>query len=129
VAASRAFAEPRAQTSGGDAGRDEDSEELDLDRRAPLAMRIEVAPEPAAPAARSGSAGSGGTATRRPTPPPAGEHSAQPRASDMTDDEDPSLRRTAIVPAAPKPTLSPGLIAIVAFVAIAIAVMVIMSVR
>ena len=35
-----------------------------LDRRAPLAMRIEVSPEPAAPAARGSSAGSGSARVR-----------------------------------------------------------------
>ncbi len=68
VAASRTFTEPRPQASGaqpsGDGGGDEHSEELDLDRRAPLAMRIEVAPEPAAPAARGSSAGSGSARVR-----------------------------------------------------------------
>src|SRR5580765_1649639 len=68
VAASRAFADARTQTTAGTDGAVADnSEELDLDRRAPLAMRIEVAPEPAAPAARvssSGSAMSTGTAAR-----------------------------------------------------------------
>src|SRR4029079_16626044 len=57
VAASRAFSEPRPQSSS--VTRDDNSDELDLDRRAPLAMRIEVAPEPAAPTARGSSAGSG----------------------------------------------------------------------
>ena len=45
VAASRAFAEPRPPASGAAVARSTtNSEELDLDRRAPLAMRIEVAP-------------------------------------------------------------------------------------
>ena len=48
VAASRSFAE-RGRSRRASATCDDDSEELDLDRRAPLAMRIEVAPEPAAP--------------------------------------------------------------------------------
>ena len=50
VAASRSFAEARPQAPGVPAAApDDDSEELDLDRRAPLAMRIEVAPEPGCP--------------------------------------------------------------------------------
>jgi serine/threonine protein kinase len=60
--APRPGAEPRPHISGGQPSGnvvvEDNSEELDLDRRAPLAMRIEVAPEPAAPTARSGSAGS-----------------------------------------------------------------------
>jgi serine/threonine-protein kinase len=68
VVASRSFAEPRPQTPAGalagDGTGDEHSEELDLDRRAPLAMRIEVAPEPGAPAARGSSAGSGAARVR-----------------------------------------------------------------
>jgi serine/threonine protein kinase len=68
VAASRSFAEPRPQASGAqlsnDGADDGHSEELDLDRRAPLAMRIEVAPEPAAPATRGSSAGSGSARVR-----------------------------------------------------------------
>src|SRR5215470_7447764 len=75
---SGAFAEPRSQTTGADEGTADNSEELDLDRRAPLAMRIEVAPEPSAPAVRGSSAGSGGTAARRPTPAPAAADPAQP---------------------------------------------------
>jgi serine/threonine protein kinase len=60
VATSRSFAEARPQTPGLPAAPyDHDSEELDLDRRAPLAMRIEVAPEPWVPAPRSSSSGSG----------------------------------------------------------------------
>ena len=59
VATSRSFAEARPQTPGVPAAPyDHDSEELDLDRRAPLAMRIEVAPE-WVPAPRSSSSGSG----------------------------------------------------------------------
>ena len=64
AARARSFAESRPQTpSGGPEARRGDpqhqpEEELDLDRRAPLAMRIEVAPEPAAPA-RTASGGSG----------------------------------------------------------------------
>src|SRR6185503_10686634 len=59
VAASRSFAEARPQALGvPPVPRDHDSEELDLDRRAPLAMRIEVAPE-WVPAPRSASSGSG----------------------------------------------------------------------
>jgi hypothetical protein len=121
VAASRAFGEARTQTTAGTDGAVADnSEELDLDRRAPLAMRIEVAPEPAAPAARASSSGSGsaGSATRRPTPPPAREEAAQPAAP-----------VPIAVPAPAKRSLSPGLVAIVAFVAIAIATMVIMSLK
>jgi serine/threonine protein kinase len=78
VAASRSFAEPGPQAARGGPSRDASpqaarddyaanaanaaaEEELDLDRRAPLSMRIEVAPEPAAPTVRSTSAGSGRT--------------------------------------------------------------------
>jgi serine/threonine protein kinase len=77
VAASRAFSEPRRPASGAAVVVDDHSEELDLDRRAPLAMRIEVAPEPAAPAARGSSAGSG-SARVRATASPGGSGRAQP---------------------------------------------------
>ncbi|HMF44257.1 MAG TPA: serine/threonine-protein kinase [Polyangia bacterium] len=127
VAASRAFSEPRAQTTGvADDAAADNSEELDLDRRAPLAMRIEVAPEPAAPTGRGSSAGSGGTAARRPTPPPARDQLAQPPA---TRDGSAAEPVPIAAPAPAKPKLSPGLIAIVAFIAIAIATMVIMSLK
>ncbi|HEY7373997.1 MAG TPA: protein kinase [Polyangia bacterium] len=130
VAASRAFTEPRAQTQtstgpGGDAARD-DSEELDLDRRAPLAMRIEVAPEPWVPPARAssaGSAGSTGAAARRPTPAP--EQSAQPMPTGEADITTDPIATTG----GAKRTLSPGLVAVVVLIAIAIATMVIMSVK
>ena len=92
VAASRTFAEPRPQASGA-AGRggDDDSEELDLDRRAPLAMRIEVAPEPAAPAARGSSAGSGSRPGARPPRPSTGSGAAQPRGCRGRADRRPTL--------------------------------------
>jgi serine/threonine-protein kinase len=64
VAAARSFTEPRSQAASG--GSQESSDELDLDRRAPLSMRIEVAPEPAAPAVRASSAGSGSAKVRAP---------------------------------------------------------------
>jgi serine/threonine protein kinase len=128
VAASRAFAEPRTQTTGADVGRTrDDSEELDLDRRAPLAMRIEVAPEPAAPATRGSSAGSGGTAARRPTPAPASPDPAQPwmpapRAPQIEAEPMEALDTA-------KRTMSPSLIAIIVLIAIGVATMVIMSLK
>ena len=133
VAASRAFAEPRAQTQTSSGGNDTvggddpepEEEELDLDRRAPLAMRIEVAPEPWVPPPRSNSAGGGGTAARRPTPAPAREQSAQPETlgeGDITTDP-------IATPGVAKRALSPGLIAVMVLIAIAIATMVIMSVK
>jgi serine/threonine protein kinase len=67
VPASRSIPDSRPQPSGAARQREQESlEELDLDRRAPLAMRIEVAPEPAAPSARSSSAGSGSARVRSP---------------------------------------------------------------
>ena len=62
------------QTPGGAARATTISEELDLDRRAPLAMRIEVAPEPRRPppaAARPGPAGKVGAGIARPRGRPA----------------------------------------------------------
>jgi hypothetical protein len=128
VAASRAFVEPRAQTTGGDAGRAaNDSEELDLDRRAPLAMRIEVAPEPAAPTTRGSSAGSSGTAARRRTPAPADADPAQPW---LPAARAPQVEAEPIeTVAAEKRTLSPSLIAIIVLIAIGIATMVIISLK
>jgi len=103
AARARSFAEPRPQTTG--AGGDKRAalppsvpavdEELDLDRRAPLAMRIEAAPEPSAPTrgASSGSGptaggsgptagGSGPTSSRVRAAGPGAAGSAQPRAID-----------------------------------------------
>jgi serine/threonine protein kinase len=128
VTASRVFAEPRAQTqtsSGGNESVDDDSEELDLDRRAPLAMRIEVAPEPWVPPARGSSAGSGGTAGRRPPPAPAREQSAQPIPTGEGDITTDPVATSSIE----KRRLSPGLVAVAVLIAIAIATMVIMSVK
>jgi len=119
AAAPRAPAEARTQTTTGtDGGVGDNSEELDLDRRAPLAMRIEVAPEPAA----RGSSSGGSAGTRRPTPPPARDETAQPGAENTPAENTPIVARA-------KRSLSPGLVAIVAFVAIAIATMVIMSLK
>jgi len=65
AAPARPLAEARPQTAGAGRQREQENlEELDLDRRAPLAMRIEVAPEPAAPTTRSSSAGSGSAKVR-----------------------------------------------------------------
>src|SRR6187551_1492982 len=75
--ASRSVAEPRPAAGGSTS--DDNLEELDLDRRAPLAMRLEVAPEPAAPAARGSSAGSGSARVRAPAS-AAGSSSAKVRA-------------------------------------------------
>ena len=83
VAASRAFSEPRPSASGDAVVVDDNSEELDLDRRAPLAMRIEVAPEPAAPAARGSSAGSGSARVRATASSAgSGSRSARPAAAE-----------------------------------------------
>ena len=116
VEKARAFGDARtaASSPGGDAN-DEISEELDLDRRAPLAMRIEVAPEPAArPAAvarqmtpnRGSASGPSSAAVvaphARPAPPPEPAQHA---------------RRSA------------GIIFIAAFVALAIAAMVFMTLK
>jgi serine/threonine protein kinase len=122
VAAARSFSEPRPQTSGGvDAAGDDHSEELDLDRRAPLAMRIEVAPEPAAPAAGGTSSGSGGTSTRRPTPAPSPADVAQPAVGGE------GVQAGADRAAQTPPVASWVIIAV--FIAIGVAAMVIMTLK
>jgi serine/threonine protein kinase len=122
VEKARAFGDARSATSslGGDAS-EENSEELDLDRRAPLAMRIEVAAEPApsAPVARPAAAprqltpsrasASGPTSARAPAP------FAQPAPSPSEPAE--HARRSA------------GAIFIAVFVVLAIAAMVFMTLK
>ena len=121
VAASRSFADARPQTpmiSG-----DENSEELDLDRRAPLAMRIEVAPEPAAPAARSASTGSGSNPGRRATPAPRGSGPAGESRADTAVPVRVDQETTA------KTSRAMGWLVIAVFIAIGVAAMVIMTLK
>jgi serine/threonine protein kinase len=134
LAASRAFAEPRSRFA--DVAVDDDSEELDLDRRAPLAMRIEVAPEPAAPASRSNRPGSGGT--RRPTPAPAsGSAPASPASPSpwVPPPREPGAAAPAPLDAQPSsvaPTKTPrpvSWVLIAVCIAIGIAAMVIMTLK
>jgi hypothetical protein len=127
IAASRSFAEPRLQISDdGDGAGEERSEELDLDRRAPLAMRIEVAPEPAAPPARSTTGGSGPTATRRGTPAPARDDAAQLAADALAD----PAAADGIGPTGAQKTSRPtSWLVIALFIAIGVAAMVIMTLK
>jgi serine/threonine protein kinase len=116
VEKARAFSDARtaASSPGGDAN-DDISEELDLDRRAPLAMRIEVAPEPSARTA---------TVARQMTP-------SRGSASGATS-------AVVVAPhAQPAPPSEPaqharrsaGIIFIAVFVALAIAAMVFMTLK
>jgi eukaryotic-like serine/threonine-protein kinase len=117
VEKARAFGDARAVGSfaGGDAS-DDNSEELDLDRRAPLAMRIEVAPEPLAPVpARP-------PAAQRQMPPTRGSASAPTPAPLLAQPAPPSeparqARRSA------------GVLFVAVFVALAIAAMVFMTLK
>jgi serine/threonine protein kinase len=121
VAASRSFAEARPQATGTGAG-DESSEELDLDRRAPLAMRIEVAPDPAAPATRSASTGSGSNPVRRGTPAPKG---SAPAAGDGAD----AVPSRLDVETTAKTSRTMGWVIIGLLIAIGVAAMVIMTLK
>jgi hypothetical protein len=128
VAASRSFAETRPRAAAGPASADvvveDNSEELDLDRRAPLAMRIEVAPEPAAPAARGSSAGSG-SARVRASASPSGAGAARPEPSRPTAPEfDEAGQQIASPPSRP---VSWAIIAVL--IAIGVAAMVIMTLK
>jgi serine/threonine protein kinase len=126
VAASRAFSEPRPQASS--VTREDNSEELDLDRRAPLAMRIEVAPEPAAPTARGSSAGSG-SARVRATTSSAGSGSARQQFA----------AEPPVLPARPArepesqivtpPSRPMGWVVVAVLIAIGVAAMVIMTLK
>ena len=118
VAASRSFAEARPQTPANGAG-EENSEELDLDRRAPLAMRIEVAPEPAAPTARGASTGSGSSPVRRATPAPRGSAIGEGGAVPSRLDEETTA----------KTSRATGWVVIALFIAIGVAAMVIMTLK
>jgi serine/threonine protein kinase len=128
VATSRTFTEPRPQGAGaqpsGDLGGDEHSEELDLDRRAPLAMRIEVAPEPAAPATRGSSAGSG-SARVRAAAASTGSGAAQPPAATAAPAGDQQLNTNIATKSA-----RPGSWVVIAVcIAIGVAAMVIMTLK
>jgi serine/threonine protein kinase len=140
IAASRSFAEPRpgqpAAPPPGIVPRDDNSEELDLDRRAPLAMRIEVAPESAAPATRSSSSGSAGTAARRSTPAPdqsswvppvrpGGVHAPAPAAPAVSAFSDSEL--SSVAPA--KTPRAASWVVIAICIAIGVAAMVIMTLK
>jgi serine/threonine protein kinase len=127
VAASRSFAEARPQTLGVPAApRDHDSEELDLDRRAPLAMRIEVAPEPWVPAPRSTSSGSGRTAAPTTAAEPSQSGRAQPVSASPG-----SASAGVTVPAddALKPSRAAGWVIIVVCLAIGVAAIAIMTLK
>jgi serine/threonine-protein kinase len=126
VAQARAFGDPRtAATSPGVAG-DEDSEELDLDRRAPLAMRIEVAPDPApAPPARPVPAA--GHPGRQMTPSRGHASGPAPRVKPA---RAPDSAPVALPPEpAHQARRSAGAIFVAALVVLAIAAMVIMSLK
>ncbi|HXU05710.1 MAG TPA: serine/threonine-protein kinase [Polyangia bacterium] len=137
ISASRSFAEPQPQAAQGPPIVVEDnSEELDLDRRAPLAMRIEVAPEPAAPSARGSSAGSGSAKVKA----AASQAGSGPARANAAGGGAPALRRSD-APAAPytdpstdaqfalKPARPVGWLIIAALIAIAVAAMVIMTLK
>jgi serine/threonine protein kinase len=143
VAASRSFAESRPRPPA-DIAIEDNSEELDLDRRAPLAMRIEVAPEPAAPATRGTSTGSGGTAARRATPAPDSPWVPPPRAAGGAARPAPPERAASSASATPSapsdgqlsgavaPTKTPRAVSwvlIAVCIAIGIAAMVIMTLK
>jgi hypothetical protein len=151
IAASRAFGEPRPPIPRGgssDGGARDDNpglavgveEELDLDRRAPLSMRIEVAAEPAAPVARSSSTGSagtrsGGAAARRPTPAPAsgpvpvGEGAWVPPARPAGVDASVAAEPQPSGGDAPKTPRATSWVLIAVCIAIGVAVMVIMTLK
>ena len=133
VAASRSFAETRPQTPGVPpaAPRDHDSEELDLDRRAPLGMRIEAAPEPWVPAPRSSSSGSGGVDNnRRGVPTAAASPSPSGRAHPVSASPDSaSAGVTAPADGAGKPSRAAGWVIIVVCLAIGVAAIAIMTLK
>ena len=104
---------------GGDAA-DDNSEELDLDRRAPLAMRIEVAPDPLAlPAARPAAAPRQMTPTRGSASGPTSAVAQAPLLAQPAPPSEPArhARRSA------------GVLFVAVFVALAIAAMVFMALK
>ena len=118
VEKARAFGDARTVGSSPGGAADDNSEELDLDRRAPLAMRIEVAPEPlAAPAARQAAAQRQMTPTRG-------------SASGPTSAVAPGLAQPA-PPSEPArhARRSAGVLFVAVFVALAIAAMVFMTLK
>jgi hypothetical protein len=121
VEKARAFGDGRTGPSSPGGAPDDDSEELDLDRRAPLAMRIEVAPEPA-PAARAAAA------ARQMTPNRGGSASGPTRAAVPAPVAAAAQPSTPLEPAR-NARRSAGVIFIVAFVALAIAAMVFMNLK
>jgi serine/threonine protein kinase len=131
VPAARSIPDSRPQAAAPPAREgDVDLEELDLDRRAPLAMRLEVAPEPAAPTARGSSSGSGSARVRASvsragsgpsSQPVAATAVARPIAAAVTDDGDAenAMKRSR-----------PGSWVIIALlIAIGVAAMVIMTLK
>jgi serine/threonine protein kinase len=129
VAASRMFSEPRPPAANGRVVVEDNSEELDLDRRAPLSMRIEVAPEPAAPTARGSSAGSGSARVRA---------TASAGGSGSTSDWVPAARAAEPValatPTPEPPTLETsrrpmGWVIVAVLIAIGVAAMVIITLK
>jgi hypothetical protein len=120
VEKARAFGDARAAGSspGGDAA-DDNSEELDLDRRAPLAMRIEVAPEPmASPAARPAAGARQMTPSRGSVSGPTPAVPTAPFAQPVPPSEPARHARR-----------SAGVLFIAVFVALAIAAMVFMTLK
>jgi hypothetical protein len=124
VAASRAFSEPRPAASGASVVVDDHSEELDLDRRAPLAMRIEVSPEPAAPAARGSSAGSGSARVRAGAS-SAGSGRGRPEAAEPVAVAGDEMESQIVTP----PGRPIGWVIVAVLIAIGVAAMVIMTLK
>ncbi len=117
VSASRSFAERRAANDRDVPAREEVSDELDFDRRAPLAMRIETAPdEPPA---------------RLPSPPPPGSSAGGSRVakSAATAPSPGSPSVPEIEPAPSSGTQIPGWIWLAAFIVAGIATMVIVTLK
>jgi hypothetical protein len=142
AAMARSFAEPRPQTPGAAAAPGARAygsqpqpppqplplplpeEELDLDRRAPLAMRIEVAPEPAAPA-RGTSGGSGPTSSRVQVAAAARASGAQPQAVEAAVPSDVQANRDLTA----KSSRATTAIVLAVAVALIVAAMVIMTLK
>ena len=130
VAQARAFADSRPAAAAAGETRDENSEELDLDRRAPLAMRIEVAPEPPPTAAvlpaasRQQMTPGRGVASRSLTP---GNRAVVPAPATLP------ARDTAKVAVPSEPVhearRAGGVLFIVAFIAVVIAAMVFITLK
>jgi hypothetical protein len=117
VSASRSFTERRAANDRDVPAREEVSDELDFDRRAPLAMRIETAPdEPPA---------------RLPSPPPPGSPAGASRAAKPAATA-PSPGSRSVPETAPAPSSGPqipGWIWLAAFIVAGIATMVIVTLK